>query len=224
MNHFKLSFFIFGNKALQPLEAIVHNMGILKKLFGHKKTSKDSSDEERSKYMPTKKTPVDELFTMNFMKNGGKFIYCDSFEEINHNFSNILLENSWNKSNVLCFNNELKNKFKDFDLNFDAKNASFFFTTCESLIADKGSILISSNQIKENKIDSLPESFVLFATTSQLKETISEGLRSIKDKNKDHIPSNITTLKHFKHTLEEKDFMTYGSSTKNLYLLLLEDL
>ncbi|MFD0964959.1 LUD domain-containing protein [Pseudofulvibacter geojedonensis] len=200
-------------------------MGIFKKLFRNKKqASTESQDEERSKYMPSEKIPIDELFTINFMKNGGKFIYCDSYEEINQNFSNILVENNWNNSNVLCFNDELKNKFKTFNLKFENQNPSFFFTTCESLIADKGSILISSNQIKENKVDSLPESFVLFATTSQLKETISEGLRSIKDQNKNQIPSNITTLKHFKHTLEEKDFMTYGSSTKNLYLLLLEDL
>ena len=37
------------------------------------------------------------------------------------------------------------------------------------------------------------------------------------------IPTNITTIKHFKSS-DEKDFLSYGSSAKNLYLLLLEDL
>ena len=58
---------------------------------------------------------------------------------------------------------------------------------------------------------------------SQFVENIGEGLRGIKGKNRDKIPTNITTIKHFK-TLEDKDFLTYGSSSKNLYLLLLEDL
>lgn len=199
-------------------------MSIFKKLFGNKKKPDSPQKEERSKYMPEEKMPIDEMFTVNFMKNGGKFIYCESFEEVSDNFKNILLENDWKNKSILCYDEELKNQFKSFKLNYSQDNSAFFLTTCESLIADKGSILISSNQIKEHKVDALPESFVLFATTSQLKETISEGLRTIKNKNRNHIPSNITTLKHFKNASEEKDFMTYGSSTKNLYLLLLEDL
>ena len=69
----------------------------------------------------------------------------------------------------------------------------------------------------------LPSNFVIFATTSQLVESISEGLRIIKNKSKQYIPSNITTIQDFENN-KEKDFMSYGSSTKNLYLLLLEDL
>ena len=32
--------------------------------------------------MPDLKIPVDEKFTIQFKKNGGKFIYCDSFDEV----------------------------------------------------------------------------------------------------------------------------------------------
>ena len=197
-------------------------MGIFKRFFGKKDTD-PSNAEERGKYMPQEKTPIDEQFTINFKKNGGKFIYCDSNKEIQENFNSILEENNWTAKNVLCFSDQLKERFKTFQLKFNNDNPSFFLTTCESLIANNGSILISSNQIKEQKLDSLPDNFILFATTSQLKENISDGLRTIKNQNKDQIPTNITTLKHFKHS-EEKDFLSYGSSSKNLYLLLLEDL
>lgn len=198
-------------------------MGIFKNIFGNKKKQSSPAEDEKGKYMPKDQIPVDELFTMNFMKNGGKFIYCDSMEEVTDNFNAILNENSWHGKNALCFDESLKKVFKNFKLSFSNSTGSFFLTNCESLIADKGSILISSNQIKEQKLDDLPGDFVLFATTSQLKETISEGLRTIKNNKQKQIPSNITTLKHFQST-EEKDFMTYGTSTKNLYLLLLEDL
>lgn len=198
-------------------------MGIFDKIFGKKKQDSSEKKDEQGKYMPKEDIPVDELFTLNFMKNGGKFIYCDSTEEVETNFSDILKENNWNNNNVLCHDAVLKAKFKSFNLKYNNQEPAFFLTTCESLIADKGSILISSNQIKEQKLDELPQNFVLFATTSQLKETISEGLRAIKNNKEKQIPSNITTLKHFK-SLKENDFMTYGSSTKNLYLLLLEDL
>ena len=56
-------------------------------------------------------------------------------------------------------------------------------------------------------------------------ESIGEGLKTIKKKYKNVIPANITTIKHFQPTAENSDdFLTYGSSSKNLYLLLLEDL
>ncbi|MEP5614830.1 MAG: lactate utilization protein B/C, partial [Flavobacteriaceae bacterium] len=60
--------------------------------------------------------------------------------------------------------------------------------------------------------------------TSQLVDSISEALRIIKEKYRQSIPNNITTLKHFEPTPENKnDFLSYGSASKNVYLLLLED-
>ena len=125
----------------------------------------------------------------------------------------------------MILNSKLKQKFKNFEWQ-TTKNINdgyFLFTTCEYLIANDGSLLISSNQIAEKKLTELPANFVVFATTSQMVETIGEGLRGIKTKNRQRIPTNITTIKHFKSS-DEKDFLSYGSSSKNLYLLLLEDL
>jgi L-lactate utilization protein LutC len=99
----------------------------------------------------------------------------------------------------------------------------FLFATCENLIADEGSILFSSNQIKQNKPDALPVNIVIYATTSQILEAINDGLRVIKKKYDKDYPTNITTIKYFEKAKEE-DFLQYGSSAKNLYLLLLEDL
>ena len=119
----------------------------------------------------------------------------------------------------------MREKFKrfDFDTTTKIEEADFLFTTCEYLIASDGSLLISSNQIAEKKLAELPKDFVVFATTSQFVETISAGLQGIKAQNKKNIPSNITTIKHFK-VEETTNFLSYGSSSKNLYLLLLEDL
>jgi hypothetical protein len=48
-------------------------------------------------------------------------------------------------------------------------------------------------------------------------------LSSIRKKYIKEYPTNITTIKYFEKAKEE-DFTQYGSSAKNLYLLLLEDL
>ncbi len=201
-------------------------MSLFRKIFGLKESEGEHiKHEERGKYMPEIKLPIDEKFTINFKANGGKFLYCENMQEINNTLKDVLNENDWDDKQVFITDDRLKDLFKAFDLNVSKKvsESTYFLSTCEYLIADDGSLLISSNQIAEKKLKELPPNFIIYATTSQFVESIGEGLRGIKNKNRDKIPTNITTIKHFK-TLEDKDFLTYGSSSKNLYLLLLEDL
>lgn len=198
-------------------------MSLFKRLLNPNK-NKASEKEARGKYYPEEKLPIDEKFTYNFNKNGGKFLYCENLEETLEAFDNILLENDWYETEVFCINEQLTSRFDGFNLTFSKKGkATFFLSTCESLVANNGSILLSSNQMKEKKLHELPDNIIIFATTSQLVDTISEGLRIIKNQCQGKIPSNITTIQDFE-SKKEKDFMSYGSSTKNLYLLLLEDL
>jgi len=202
-------------------------MSLFRKIFGSKS---DSSDDElksndRGRYMPEIKLPIDEKFTINFKANGGKFLYCENLDEIFDNLNQIIEENDWSTKKVLILNKNLEDKFKNAQLKTTKKinDSTFFLTTCENLIANDGSLLISSKQIFEKKLPELPVNFIVFATTSQIVENIGEGLRGIKSKNRERIPTNITTIKHFKSD-DDKDFLSYGSSAKNLYLLLLEDL
>ncbi|RMZ50835.1 lactate utilization protein B/C [Flavobacteriaceae bacterium PRS1] len=201
-------------------------MSLFRKIFSSSKDSRNEiQDDERGKYMPEIKLPIDERFTINFKANGGKFLYCEDIDEVNQNLNSIIQENDWKDKKVLLFDERLANKFKSFDFE-TSKNISdctFFFTTCEFLISNDGSLLISYNQIADKRLKELPPNFIIFATTSQFVETISEGLRGIKEKNRNKIPTNITTIKHFK-ACDDKDFLSYVSSSKNLYLLLLEDL
>lgn len=203
-------------------------MGIFDKLFGggKKKVSKETA-ETRGVHMPDLNIPIDEKFTIHFKKNGGKFLYCDSFDEISEALKNIVNENGWQNHPFFIMDDRLKERFSKEGIGFTdaAARSDVFFTTCEHLIAQNGSILVCSNQLKEQKLYELPPNVIVFATTSQLVESIGEGLKKIKKKYGHSIPANITTLKHFQANEENSDdFLTYGSSSKNLYLLFLEDL
>ncbi|MDO5968791.1 LUD domain-containing protein [Flavivirga aquimarina] len=202
-------------------------MSLFRKIFGSKSehSGKELKSDNRGKYMPEIKLPIDERFTINFKANGGKFLYCENLNEIFNNLEHILEENNWKEKNGLLFDDNLKGKFSNSNLKNTNKinDSTYFLTTCENLIANDGSLLISSKQIFEKKLTELPINFIVYATTSQIVENIGEGLRGIKSKNRQKIPTNITTIKHFKSG-DEKDFLSYGSSAKNLYLLLLEDL
>ena len=202
-------------------------MSLFRKIFGSKsdRSGKELKSDNRGKYMPEIKLPIDEKFTINFKANGGKFLYCENLNEIFQNLDHIIAENNWEEKKALILDDNLISKFKKTDLQPTKRisESSFLLTTCENLIANDGSLLISSKQIFEKKLQELPVNFIVFATTSQIVENIGEGLRGIKSKNRQKIPTNITTIKHFKSG-DDKDFLSYGSSAKNLYLLLLEDL
>ncbi|GAA4936701.1 hypothetical protein GCM10023314_06310 [Algibacter agarivorans] len=202
-------------------------MSLFRKIFGSKsdRSEEELKSDDRGKYMPEVKLPIDERFTINFKANGGKFLYCENLTEVYTNLDYILAENDWEEEQVLLLDDNLKDKFKNSNLLPTKKisESTFFLTTCENLIANDGSLLISSKQIFEKKLHELPFNFIVFATTSQIVENIGEGLRGIKSNNRQKIPTNITTIKHFKSG-DEKDFLSYGSSAKNLYLLLFEDL
>ena len=177
--------------------------------------------------MPDLAIPIDEKFTIHFKKNGGKFLYCDSFREVSDALTNIIEENKWDEHPFFTLNEQLKERFEKVGLQFTKKpnKSEVFFTTCEHLVAQNGSILVSSRQLHEMKLHEVPANVIVFATTSQLVQTIGEGLKVIKTKYKKGIPDNITTIKHFQYSnSEDEDFLTYGSSSKHLYLLLLEDL
>ena len=199
-------------------------MGIFDVFKKGKSQDKGEQPKPEGKYMPQSKLPVDERFMKYFIENGGKFIYCENQDEVLDAFDNILLENDWYESEVCCLSNHFTQKFDGFNLEFNTNESSkFYLGGCEYLIANNGALLVTSNQIKEKKLSELPSNFVILAGTSQLVEDISEGGRRIKSKSKTGIPSNITTIKHFGESKSD-DFMAYGSTTKNLYLLLLEDL
>jgi len=200
-------------------------MSLFKKLFSSiNPTSEVGNDSENSKFSLENDTPIEEKFIYNFNKNGGKFLYCENETELNDHFEHILEENDWFEGEALCYEPQLAGMLEENKItHHKTKTPSFLLAHCENLIADEGSILFSSKQIKQHKPNELPVNIVVIATTSQIIVTKSDGLSVIKKKYIKDYPTNITTIKYFKKAIDE-DFTQYGSSAKNLYLLLLEDL
>jgi L-lactate utilization protein LutC len=194
-------------------------MDFLKKLF-NRASIKDNEIKEQEVDLS-----LDDLFVHNFIKKGGKFLYCLKENEVIENVKKILLENNWNK--ILVTNTVLL-PFLDettVAIHSNFKQSIPYFTTCEHLVADKGDVLFSSNQIKSTKLSDLSENFIVYATTSQLVKNTGEALTGIKTSSKNILPTNISSVKDYEINKKDDNFLNYGnSSTKNLYLLLLEDL
>lgn len=198
-------------------------MNFLKKLLN--KYQKESGQQKQIKQYPVKLS-LDDSFVHHFINKGGKFLYCTKIDEVMNNFNRIVDENNWTK--VICNDIDLlkilqKNKTVE---TFEKLNNNHpTFITCEHLIANSGEILFSSNQLGGHKLPTLSDNFIVYATTSQLVKNISEALTAIKLNFKGNLPTNICSIKNYTITDANDDFLDYGNSnTKNMYLILFEDL
>ena len=196
-------------------------MSFLKKLF----KSKEPSNENVAKKLKVNLS-LDDAFVHHFISKGGKFLYCISEKEIINYLDQIISENNWDI--ITCFDKSLKNFLKKSHVNVqeEVDDKKPFFTSCEHLISDNGDILFSSNQLSTHKLASLTNDFIVFAKTSQFVKDTGEGLTGIKTNCKDgSIPTNISAIKKYSLNIDDDNFLNYGNNnSKNLYLLLLEDL
>lgn len=201
----------------------VVRMSLLKKLEQLFSNQKKSSEEKTIEEQPVHLS-LDDFFVHNFINNGGKFLYCNSPEEALNNLHHIVKENHW--YSITCFDKKLIQFTSSIPLNLSAiinKNAPFF-TKCEHLISENGSILFSSNQLKEHKLADFSDHFIVYAKTSQIVNTTSDGLCGINNRNRGNIPTNIGAIKNYT-PMQNDNFLNYGyTNSKNLYLLLVEDL
>jgi hypothetical protein len=194
-------------------------MDFLKNLF--KSSEKRKSDDIKKQDVSLS---LDDTFVHNFINRSGKFLYCIKKEDVKQNISNILSENNWGE--ISCNNTELEKYIKSIDVKISDKLSRDipFLTNCEQLISENGSILFSSNQLKDIKISTMTNDFIVFAKTSQIVKNMGESLTGIKLKYKENLPTNISSIKNYSLNEEDDNFMSYGNNnSKNLYLLLLED-
>jgi len=168
---------------------------------------------------------LDDLFVNNFVEKGGKFLYSSDKIEITDNLTNILKENNWNQLTLLDAKLSAYFNKKEVEISKIFKPDVPVFLNCEHLIADNGDILFSSNQLKSAKLSEMPQNFIVYATISQVVNNVGQGLTGIKTNYKGNLPTNISAIKNYNINKSDDNFLNYGNSnSKNLYLLLLEDL
>ena len=187
--------------------------------FKRKKKEESESDESSLPNIGSN----DLVFAKNFTDSGGRFIFIDEINSTKEVFEKIFEENQWGPENVCSLNpNVAKNLEIRSIRKVDNENVKALVTECEFLISNTGRILICNKQIKSNKIEDLPSVLIVLAKSNQFVSDVSEGMTMLKNKYKGNFPTNITTL-NVKNKLNEDNFLTYGNSAKDIYLILSDD-
>ena len=181
----------------------------------------ENSDEVETNI--SKDDSNDLIFAKNFTNFGGRFIFIDEKNSTNEIFQKIIEENQWSADNVCSLDSNIsKNLNIRLIRKIDNDNVKALVTECEFLLSNTGRILICNKQIKTNRIEDLPPVVIVLAKSNQFVSDVSEGMTKLKNKYKANFPSNITTF-NVRNKLNEDNFLTYGNSAKDIYLILSDD-
>ncbi|MBW6492049.1 MAG: lactate utilization protein [Lentimicrobium sp.] len=182
------------------------------------------------KNMPIYKSMAEEpdiTFASEFTKAGGKFIFCESPEDMVEKvvslFDSKLWEQAWSNDEALIG----LLKHAGIKVNNSGANdieMKVALTTCEFLVARQGSIMVSSAQISGRKMNIFPEIHVIIAFTSQIVSEISDALNKIRNKYDGKIPSMVSLITGPSRTADiEKTLVMGAHGPKEVYLFMADD-
>ena len=185
--------------------------------------NKKNEDSDEIESPISKDDTNDVIFAKSFTSFGGRFIFIDEKNSTNEIFQKIIEENQWSNDNVCSLDSNIsKNLNIRLIRKIDNDNVKALVTECEFLLSNTGRILICNKQIKSNRIEDLPPVVIVLAKSNQFVSDVSEGMTELKKKYKTNFPSNITTI-NVKNKHNEDNFLTYGNSAKDIYLILSDD-
>ncbi|HEY8402651.1 MAG TPA: LUD domain-containing protein [Cytophagaceae bacterium] len=194
-------------------------------------SNKGSSMPEPNFTQPIYSKPEEKdltvVFAENFVKNKGEFFYCENEMEFFKAFHLFLktkgLEKvyTWEKD-LIKFLEEGDIKTLTSDSNFT--NAQAGVTTCESLIARTGSILVSSGSESGRRLGIFPHAHIIIAFSSQIVEDIKDGFAVLSKRYKKDLPSMISLETGPSRTADiEKTLVLGAHGPKDLILFLIDD-
>jgi L-lactate dehydrogenase complex protein LldG len=167
------------------------------------------------------------VFAENFVKTKGEFIYCEDQADFESSISDLI--NTRGLENIFVWEKDLekmlikaKVSFSGTEENFSGSNAGV--TTCESLVARTGSLIVSSGNAGGRRLGIYPPIHIVVAYTSQIVEDIKDGLSAIRKKYNGTMPSMISMVTGPSRTSDiEKTLVMGAHGPKELILFLIDD-
>jgi L-lactate dehydrogenase complex protein LldG len=184
------------------------------------------SEGTSSLYHPSQKD-LEIQFAEEFGKLQGKFAFCLNYTELCVQLNQLLTERNWVK--IFCNETTLKQSlsagaFQNFsDTTLADCDASI--TTCESLVARTGSIVLSSAGQSGRTVSVYAPVHICIAFTHQLVYDVKDALQLVKEKYHQNLPSLISFATGPSRTADiEKTLVTGVHGPKEVYVFLVDSI
>ena len=161
---------------------------------------------------------LEVVFAREFTRLMGKFAFCDDEADCIRQIRELISTKEWTKiySAESKWNNEFSNT-----INLESCDASV--TTCESLVARTGTIVLSSAQANGRTASVYAPVHICIAYVNQLVYDNKDALKFLKEKYASNIPSMITFATGPSRTADiEKTLVVGVHGPKEVYLFLID--
>jgi L-lactate dehydrogenase complex protein LldG len=159
----------------------------------------DAEKEHGALFAADSDLAPEEVFAAEFIKLGGKFIFCENEQELLNSVNMLHESRGW--THLLCADQRLLKLFQNNKIDIlepaDPKmeSAEACLTGCEMLVARTGSVMLTS---KQNMGRMAPVYFpvhLVFAYANQVVPDIEDGINLLKRRYGSELPSmiNLTT-------------------------------
>lgn len=155
---------------------------------------KEEVGEFSKETSPASYLKIDEdkliVFVKKFIQTQGRFVYCESEKDFVQKLQSHISYRKWEK--ILAFNEDLNSYLNSVGVEtvLENDNAIVGISLCQAMIANSGSILITSNQGFGGRINKLPSIFIVVAHSSQVYSDYKQALMPLLG----NIPQSITTF------------------------------
>jgi L-lactate dehydrogenase complex protein LldG len=181
--------------------------------------------EDLPHYPPTDE-PLDVLFAEQFTAISGQFLFCEDEVQFIDNLLQLAEERKWHK--IYCWEPALQEvlaryEYPYYETDKDFDQADVGFTLCEALVARNGSILLSNGNMAGRRLSIYPPVHIVLAYTSQMVLDIKDGLKLLKARYENNLPSMISNVTGPSRTADiEKTLVLGAHGPKELFVFLLE--
>ena len=182
--------------------------------------------EETALY-PEFEEPLEIVFAQQFTAVSGKFVYCEDDVDLIENLLALAERDSLRR--IYAWEPEVQKILSTYGFPFystdtDFEQAEVGITTCEALIARNGSVLVSNANAAGRRLSIYPHIHIVIAYTSQLLPDIKDGLKLMKTKYSEDLPSMISLITGPSRTADiEKTLVLGAHGPKEIYVFLLDD-
>jgi L-lactate dehydrogenase complex protein LldG len=169
---------------------------------------------------------IAEFFASEFIKLGGKFLYCENELEMIHHLVKLADDNSWN--HVHCNEPFFVNYFSEHDIAFTKsgnqyKEMQAAVTSCENAVARLGSLYISSASASGRVLSVYCPIHICVVYVNQIVWDIADATNAVLEKYGANLPSMINLATGPSRTADiEKTLVVGVHGPKEVYVLFVD--
>ena len=196
---------------------------ILEKLKNSKVSLPEKPDFDEPVFYALKKSPID-AFKDNAEAINGKVYIFKSSNELTAKLKDLLENISPEK--VCCTEPNIRKILKSGNIAFSnceeiPENIEAGITGCECLVAQTGSVLVSSAQKGGRKLFIFPPIHIIIASKNQMVNSLEDAYQAISDKYSNNLPSQLLLITGPSRTADIEKTLTLGAhGPKELHILL----